>query len=314
MTASQNSSLCSSAGCRRMMPALLTRMSTRPYTARASAARRAGTAGSPRSAANVAARRPSRSIAARCPREASRRGARRLHRPRPGRVPCRHRDHATRRSPAPPCRPARTDRRSSGPGRRVTAPARKSSRGGLKMSTSTTGSSSIVAPCAMPDGKNRTSPADAIRSTPSTMNRTRPRSTIVICSCGCECTGVTMSGANERRQTISRSPRDHLALDAVGDPLGGMRRPVLVLKRGRDRWASWARRSPFVEARSEHREIGMDVDDAVLAIRVFDVRGHHPHEVDRAARRGDVRVISLRHQHDVALVDDRREFRIMLLV
>src|SRR5215467_13569086 len=61
---------------------------------------------------------------------------------------------------------------------------RKSSRRGEKISIKTTSSSIIVAPCQQFDGKCSTSPADAICSLPSMKNRTRPRSTIVICSCG----------------------------------------------------------------------------------------------------------------------------------
>ena len=57
------------------------------------------------------------------------------------------------------------------------------------------------------DGKCSTSPAEAMRSWPSTVKRTRPRSTIVICSCGCECTAVTTCGAKRSRHTIRRSPQ-----------------------------------------------------------------------------------------------------------
>src|SRR5262249_23710640 len=83
---------------------------------------------------------------------------------------------------------------------------RKSSRKGVKMSISTTSSSSMVAPCQHQEGKWSTSPACAIRSSFPMTKRTRPRSTSVICSCGWSCAGVTMFGSKRRRQTINRSP------------------------------------------------------------------------------------------------------------
>jgi len=51
---------------------------------------------------------------------------------------------------------------------------RKSRRNGVKISTSTTSSSIIVAPCQHFDGKCRTSPATATFSFPSTKNLTLP--------------------------------------------------------------------------------------------------------------------------------------------
>ena len=54
-------------------------------------------------------------------------------------------------------------------------------------------------------------------------------------------------------------------------------------------------------------ELRLHVDDAVLSILALAVGRHHPEKVDRPARCGDVRVIALRHQHDVAFADDRRE-------
>ena len=130
-------------------------------------------------------------------------GARRRQRDRHRR----RRARATRRSRAPPCRRAETDRATCAIPFSGAAGGRKSSRIGEKMSMSTTSSSSIVAPCGMCDGKCSTSPAEAMRSWPSMVKRTRPRSTIVICSCGCECTAVTTRGSKRSRQIISRSPQ-----------------------------------------------------------------------------------------------------------
>src|SRR5688572_2019689 len=74
------------------------------------------------------------------------------------------------------------------------------------MSISSTSSSIIVAPCQQPGGKWSTSPGEATRSSPSTKKRTRPRTTMDICSCGCECSGVTSNGAKRKRQIIRPSP------------------------------------------------------------------------------------------------------------
>ena len=41
--------------------------------------------------------------------------------------------------------------------------------------------------------------------------------------------------------------------------------------------------------------------------------GHHPEELDGSAGRRHVRMIALRHQHDVAFADDRRQFRLAIV-
>src|SRR5688572_3008259 len=61
-TSSQSSSVCPAAGSRRMMPALLTRMSSWPNDAMASAIRRSAASRSPRFAVNVAVRRPAAAL------------------------------------------------------------------------------------------------------------------------------------------------------------------------------------------------------------------------------------------------------------
>src|SRR5436190_20349113 len=68
---------------------------------------------------------------------------------------------------------------------------RKSSRKGLNTSIRTTSSSIIVAPCRQFEGNCKTSPGEQMRSSPSTKKRTRPLTTIDICSCGCRCCGVS---------------------------------------------------------------------------------------------------------------------------
>ena len=137
------------------------------------------------------------------------------------------------------------------------------------------------------------------------VNRTRPRSTIVICSCGCECTAVTTCGAKRSRQTIRRSPQIIWRSMPSRDALDGNRRPVAVLERD-ERFGSLIVCSVRPVSRPEplRREFRLDVDDAVLTIVVLAVRRHHPEEVDGAARRRDVRVVALRHQHDVAFAHD----------
>src|SRR5215211_3761944 len=50
------------------------------------------------------------------------------------------------------------------------------------------------------------------------------------------------------------------------------------------------------EAGAAGGKLGLDVDDAVLAVFALAHGRHHPHEVDLAAGRGDVRVIAARHQ------------------
>src|SRR5687768_8567476 len=45
---------------------------------------------------------------------------------------------------------------------------------------------------------------------------------------------------------------------------------------------------------------GLDVDDSELAVDTLAVRGHHPEKIDRAAGSRHIRVVTLRHQDDVA--------------
>ena len=94
------------------------------------------------------------------------------------------------------------------------------------MSISTTSSSSIVAPWRTWPGKWSTSPAVGDLLLPSIVKRTRPRSTSVICSCGCEWTAVTTWGAKSEPADHQPLAPDHLPLDALGDPLAGDRGPV----------------------------------------------------------------------------------------
>src|SRR5258708_12712023 len=61
----------------------------------------------------------------------------------------------------------------------------------------------------------------------------------------------------------------------------------------------------WLKARALGGVFGLDVDDAELAILTLAMRRHHPEEIDRAAGRGHVRMIALRHQDEVAFVYDR---------
>src|SRR5262245_1477237 len=65
--------------------------------------------------------------------------------------------------------------------------------------------------------------------------------------------------------------------------------------------------APLVDADRNRCELRLDVDDAVLAIFLLAVGGHHPEEVDRSAWCSHVGMIAGRHQRDVAFADDRRE-------
>ena len=160
ITRSQSSSLYSAAGARRMRPALLTRMSSRPNVRHdVSSTSRPDTARSPRSPVTLVARRPSRfDRAPRC-------------RPGIGELPwtatirARFRERDRHRRAEPGGRAGHERDLTVQPegvetaGRGSAHGTRNSSRIGVKMSISTTSSSSIVAPCATFGGKCRTSPA-----------------------------------------------------------------------------------------------------------------------------------------------------------
>ena len=214
MTASHSSSECCTAAWRRMMPALLTRTSMRPNASSAPATSASAAARSARSAVNTSVRRPDVAAmrwavdfagcsllcnATSAPAEAS---AMATAAPRPREAPV---TSATWPSSRKPLVTVDEGVLATTTGARSPRP-KKSSRGGEKMSINTTSSSSIVAPCGVLDGNSSRSPAEALRPCPSTTKLTLPRSTSVICSWTCECTGVTVCGASRKRHTISRSP------------------------------------------------------------------------------------------------------------
>src|SRR6185369_16949577 len=66
-----------------------------------------------------------------------------------------------------------------------------------------------------------------------------------------------------------------------------------------------------LESRSTGCVLRLHVHDAVQTIFAFSDCRHHPKKVDLSAGRGNVRVITLRHQHAVALAHDLDQLRIL---
>src|SRR5450759_3762106 len=65
-----------------------------------------------------------------------------------------------------------------------------------------------------------------------------------------------------------------------------------------------------LEPRLHRSNLGLDVDDPELTVHGLALGRHHPEEADGTPRRRHVRMIAAGHQHDVAFVNDGRQFRL----
>src|SRR6185369_1604925 len=65
------------------------------------------------------------------------------------------------------------------------------------------------------------------------------------------------------------------------------------------------------QTRSAGSILGLYVHNAVESILAFAYRRHHPQKINLPARRRDVRVITLRHQHAITFAHDLDQLRLL---
>src|SRR5215216_7523169 len=124
---------------------------------------------------------------------------------------------------------------------------------------------------------------------------------------------IVRGGFDVRREAQATNhqlvPDDHLPLDAVAYAFYGHALPIPVPGGGQIRRLLHLLppRPRGLKPRPARRVFGLHVDDPELTVLAFANGGHHPEEIDRAAGRGDVRVIALRHDHQIAFAHDDRK-------